>query len=83
MKRYVCHKEVHADIIRSIEKNSDGEGCLFLGNTPFTYVSAEYMRKHEPHVGGYYVVYEDGYKSFSPAAAFEKGYTEWQPTKSA
>ncbi len=26
-------------------------------------------------VGGYYVVYEDGYKSFSPAGAFESGYT--------
>ncbi|MCK9988658.1 MAG: hypothetical protein AzoDbin1_05130 [Azoarcus sp.] len=26
-------------------------------------------------VGGYYVVYEDGYKSFSPAIAFESGYT--------
>ena len=25
-------------------------------------------------VGGYYVVYEDGYKSFSPAEAFESGY---------
>ena len=28
-----------------------------------------------PEVGGYYVVYEDGYKSFSPAGAFESGYT--------
>jgi hypothetical protein len=26
-------------------------------------------------IGGYYVVYEDGYKSFSPASAFENGYT--------
>lgn len=26
-------------------------------------------------VGGYYVVYEDGYESWSPAEAFEKGYT--------
>lgn len=25
--------------------------------------------------GGYYVVYEDGYASFSPAEAFESGYT--------
>ena len=34
-----------------------------------------YMHKHKPEVGGYYVVYEDGYKSFSPAGAFESGYT--------
>jgi len=38
-------------------------------------VSDKYMRKHDPKVGGYYVVYDDGYKSFSPAAAFEGGYT--------
>ena len=25
--------------------------------------------------GGYYVVYEDGYKSFSPSKAFDEGYT--------
>jgi len=25
--------------------------------------------------GDYYVVYEDGYKSISPAKAFEEGYT--------
>ena len=38
-------------------------------------VSQDFMRKHEPQVGGYYVVYDDGYKSFSPAQAFEEGYT--------
>ena len=32
------------------------------------------MEKHKPHAGGYYVVYDDGYKSFSPAKAFEEGY---------
>lgn len=25
---------------------------------------------------GYYVVYDDGYKSWSPAKAFEEGYTK-------
>lgn len=30
--------------------------------------------KHGPQVGGYYVVYADGYISYSPAAAFEDGY---------
>ena len=39
------------------------------------HVGAEYVRKHNPQVGGYYVVHEDGYKSFSPADAFEGGYT--------
>jgi hypothetical protein len=36
-------------------------------------VSGTYMLKHNPTVGGYYVLYEDGYESFSPADAFEKG----------
>ena len=43
------------------------------GYAPFR-VDWEYMHKHKPEVGGYYVVYEDGYKSFSPAKAFEDGY---------
>jgi hypothetical protein len=38
-------------------------------------VSLEYMRKHKPFAGGYYVRYADGYESFSPPAAFETGYT--------
>jgi hypothetical protein len=38
-------------------------------------VDADWYRKHNPQLGGYYVVYEDGYASFSPAKAFEEGYT--------
>src|ERR1700722_5779553 len=40
-------------------------------------VDGEYLRKHNPQVGGYFVVYKDGYQSFSPAAAFEEGYSIW------
>ena len=36
----------------------------------------EWLNKHTPEVGGYYVVYADGYRSFSPAKAFEGGYTK-------
>lgn len=39
-------------------------------------VSEEYMNKHEPYVGGYFVRYNDGYESFSPAEAFEGGYVQ-------
>ena len=45
------------------------------GYAPFM-VNAAYLLKHKPEVGGYYVVYKDGYKSFSPAAAFEEGYSK-------
>lgn len=38
-------------------------------------VSAAYIGKHNPRPGGYYVRYLDGYESFSPAGAFEAGYS--------
>jgi hypothetical protein len=46
------------------------------GYSPFA-VSRAYTSKHNPQVGGYYVVYADGYASWSPAQAFEEGYTRW------
>ncbi len=44
------------------------------GYEPFE-VDATYMIRQSPKEGGYYVQYQDGYKSFSPAQAFEEGYT--------
>ncbi len=38
-------------------------------------MSAEYVNKHRPQPGGYYVQYADGYLSYSPAQAFEGSYT--------
>lgn len=38
-------------------------------------VSHEWYAKHKPEAGGYFVVYDDGYKSYSPAPAFEAGYS--------
>lgn len=43
-----------------------------LGPIPF---DAEFYTKHKPEAGSYYVIYEDGYTSISPAKAFEDGYT--------
>lgn len=78
MPKYRCHKIVWALKIKSLTLNSTGDGTATLvpeeeRYAPFE-VSAEYMTKHQPQAGGYYVVYPDGYKSFSPAAAFEDGY---------
>lgn len=57
----------------------DGDLTIYLvpedeGYAEFP-VEAAYVQKHNPQPGGYYVVYADGYKSFSPAKAFEEGYT--------
>ena len=86
MPKYRSHKEVWALKIAAIDRDSDKaraegretDGSAMItpsdvGYAPFR-VKSDYMRKHDPQVGGYYVVYEDGYASWSPAEAFENGY---------
>lgn len=76
MPKYKCYKEVYALKIKEIALAEDGSAIITPEEEPYArfYVSADYMQKHDPQVGGYYVVYKDGYKSFSPAEAFESGY---------
>lgn len=82
MPRYKCYKEVHALKIRSVENygpaTPERAGFLVFEEPSFADLdfSQEYKDKHNPRPGGYYVVYKDGYKSFSPAKAFEEGYTQ-------
>ena len=74
---YQCHKKVWALKIRMVKTHPDGSHSIVpedLGFAPID-VSEEYMIKHDPKDGGYYVVYADGYKSYSPAEPFESGYT--------
>jgi len=77
MPKYRCIKEVHALQIAAIEnKPEDGISVLTVaeeGFEPIT-VDSDWRYKHEPYVGGYYVVYKDGYTSFSPEEAFAEGY---------
>jgi hypothetical protein len=72
LPRYRCHKIVGALKIAQIQGNVLTPADQ--GFAPFI-LDKEYLRKHSPEAGGYYVVYEDGYKSFSPAKAFDEGYT--------
>lgn len=83
MPKYESHKIVHALQIAVISPatpdNKENPGGAEItpvegAFAPFI-VDAAYMDKHQPKVGGYYVVYKDGYKSFSPKEAFEEGYT--------
>ena len=80
MPKYKCHKEVWAIKIDKIidptepGNESDGTRILVCEGSPIR-VDGQYLRQHRPEVGGYYVVYKDGYKSYSPAKAFEEGYT--------
>jgi hypothetical protein len=72
MPRYKCHKEVWALKIKYVS------GCTITpdeeGYAPFE-VEPELYLRYTPTAGDYYVVYADGYKSFSPAKAFEEGYS--------
>ncbi len=83
MPKYQCHKQVWALKISEIkdptESGSESDGSRLLvpvekGYAPVR-VDGQYVRKHSPQAGGYYVVYSDGYSSFSPAETFEGGYT--------
>lgn len=88
LPRYRCHKHVWALKILDVQPlaNPDASGQTAAASygavltpddpsrNPFE-VSAEYVTKHQPKPGGYFVVYDDGYQSFSPASAFESGYS--------
>ena len=83
LPKYVSHKEVWALKIKDIKGSQTGDAVLSFEEEGYADipVTAEWCRKHDPThsgmawVGGYYVVYKDGYVSWSPAEAFEEGYT--------
>jgi hypothetical protein len=61
-----------------MRRNPSGQNAVITPvdeKFPSFVVSGEFLSKHKPQVGGYFVVYADGYESFSPAQAFEEGYT--------
>lgn len=87
MPKYKCHKEVWALKVLLIHpqfKKADNklgvvpDGVVITpaepGYAPF-FVEQEWYDKYKPEVGGYIVHYQDGYVSYSPAHAFEKGYS--------
>lgn len=80
MKTYQCHKQVQAAKIVNMQLFSQthadqGRAILHLEGGGFVTVALDWYKKHTPQCGGYYVQYADGDSSFSPAKAFEEGYT--------
>jgi hypothetical protein len=78
MPRYRSHKTVWALKIAGTSEQ-DKHGTLYLeiadpGYAPVK-VEAAVVSRYFPKPGDYLVVYEDGYRSISPAKAFEDGYT--------
>lgn len=79
LKVYQCHKQVEAAKIVNIAINltvPHTQPVLHFEGGAFVAVTENFILKHKPEVGGYYVKYADGYESFSPAKAFEEGYIE-------
>ena len=77
LPHWKCHKVVQAGRI-SLMARDEPNGMLMVhaepSNMPFA-VPLDFLRRHNPEIGGYFTVYEDGYISYSPAAAFEAGYS--------
>lgn len=79
MPRYKCHKEVHAlkiagfDLMRDESLKIDPVDPRY---TAFT-TSPDYFRKYKGNAEdkGYFVLYKDGYQSWSPSKEFEEGYS--------
>lgn len=71
MPKYVSHKKVWALEIDTV----NGHDLSFRdkGYAPI-HCEPEMFSRYAPVPGDYYVVYADGYKSFSPRKAFVEGY---------
>ena len=75
MPRYRCIKDVYALYIGEVITHVDSITLVFDNpNYASKLMDRSWAAKHEPQAGGYYVVYKDGYQSYSPAKAFEEGY---------
>lgn len=80
-KQYISHKIVQAAPIVSVgAKSSDGTNTILGlgGNEVFS--PNEQVMADKAKVGDYAVIYADGYKSVSPKAAFEEGYSPHDDT---
>lgn len=81
MQQYKCHKTVKAFKILEILWDETSHAMMIQGDGEHNEIgsmffkSQEWCDTHKAKAGGYFVEYEDGYHSFSPAEAFESGYT--------
>ena len=79
MPRYECHKKVWALKIAAIETREDKSAVIAPADAGYGHfeVAAPWAERFKgtDEDPGYYVVYDDGYASWSPSKAFEDGYT--------
>lgn len=84
LPRWKSHKEVWGDRIAEIHQagpddelqSVDDSGIRWvLDCRGVIFVTKDLIARGQPQVGDYFVQYDDGYKSWSPAQPFEEGYT--------
>ena len=78
LPKYRCHKIVEAAPIWMIGTPSPRHILVKLGDAAVREIEidpAKLFARYTPVLGDYFVIYEDGYQSISPKAAFEAGYT--------
>lgn len=75
LPKWKCKKIVEGFKIGTIQYIDNGGGELKSDCGKYVVrVDQPYLDKHHPEVGGYYVRYQGGYESWSPADALEDGY---------
>lgn len=84
--QWQCHKIVQASKIIAMDElgkdDKDPSTTCFrwwLECGIMINVSKSLASRGYPNTGDYYVLYADGYESWSPAKAFEEGYTKLCP----
>lgn len=82
LPRYKSHKVVNAVEIVEISDSVFPGRTMVYCKTPGSSerrvnvtVGVEWIRRHKPEVGGFVVLYGDGYLSYSPKEPFLAGYT--------
>jgi hypothetical protein len=82
LAEWKCHKIVKAGKILPVQiLDDEGEGTSLVmveghdGTSCSISIATGAFARGMPKPGDYIVIYEDGYKSWSPAKAFEDGYT--------
>jgi hypothetical protein len=80
MPRYISHKQVWALELDCVDHNADGSSVLTFRDNGYSPIlipaSSDIFARYKPVQGDFYVVYADGYKSFSPRKAFLEGYVK-------
>ena len=75
LPQYQCHKKVWGLKIACVEYLPNNMVALQFHNRTFAPIEVSTENRPKPSNDWYYVVYKDGYHSFSPTKAFEDDYT--------